>query len=243
MGIGTNPDYATAIAATLDWWRDAGVDMAFTDEPRSWLPPAEPDPRQPTAAESRRAAPEPELPAAPPPLPDTLDAFRAWWMSAPELDGGRCTGRVPPRGAASPELMVIACAPEGEDRDTLLSGPEGRLIDSLATACGLGEEQVYRASALPCHTPGTDWSPQANQIISRALVQHIALVRPKRLLVLGFVILPLLGHHSPQAAAVSLSFNHEGVTVPLLAVRRVPAFASQPRWKSALWQAWLDWAA
>ncbi|VWX52012.1 uracil-DNA glycosylase family protein [Novosphingobium sp. 9U] len=241
MGIGTNPDYASAIAATLDWWRDAGVDMAFEDAPRSWLPLAEPD--HPAPRESRRPAPEPEAPAPPALLPATLEAFHAWWMSAPELDGGRCTGRVPPRGAASPELMIIACAPESADRELLLSGPEGSVLDGFIKACGLSEEQVYRASALPCHAPGTDWSPQANQIISRALIQHIALVRPKRVLVFGFVILPLLGHDSPQVPAVSLSFNHEGATVPLLTVRRVPAAASQPRWKSALWQAWLDWSA
>ncbi|MBB4857070.1 DNA polymerase [Novosphingobium chloroacetimidivorans] len=243
MGIGTNPDYAGAIAATLDWWRDAGVDMAFEDEPRSWLPPADADARHPPQIESRRREPQPQAPAAPPPLPDTLETFQAWWMTAPELDGGRCTGRVPPRGAASPELMVIACAPESEDRELLLSGPEGRLVDAFIGACGLAEGQVYRASTLPCHAPGTDWSPQANQIVSHALIQHVSLVRPKRLLVLGFVILPLLGHDSPQAAAVSLTFNHEGATVPLLAVRRVPAASSQARWKSALWQAWLDWTA
>jgi len=31
MGIGTNPDFAEAFAAALDWWREAGVDATFVD--------------------------------------------------------------------------------------------------------------------------------------------------------------------------------------------------------------------
>jgi DNA polymerase len=133
--------------------------------------------------------------------------------------------------------------PESDDKETILSGTEGRLIDGFLQAAGLSDDQVYRASALPCHLPGADWSPASNALQAKALLQHINLVRPQRLLVLGFVILPLLGHDSPQVPAVSREFNHEGLTIPMLAVRRLPAAASQPRWKSALWHAWLDWSA
>ena len=35
---GTNSStLESKIAAALDWWRDAGVDATFTDEPRAWL--------------------------------------------------------------------------------------------------------------------------------------------------------------------------------------------------------------
>lgn len=245
MGIGTNPEYDRAFSAALAWWREAGVDGAFVDEPQSWL---QPDIESPPS-ETLRAAPpqtaETRAAAEPPPLalPDTLPAFRDWWLNAPELDSGRVTQRVPPRGAADPQLMILAPFPEHMDRDRLLSGPDGKLLDQFVTACGLNEENVYWSSALPCHTPGADWSPQANEAIRDALLHHVSLVRPQRLLVLGFVILPLLGHDSPQAPAVSQIFNHQGATIPMLAVRRLPAAASQPRWKSALWQAWLEWSA
>jgi DNA polymerase len=245
MGIGTNPDFDGAFAAALDWWREAGVDHAFLDEPVSWLPPPEVKEelaKARTAPKGMAPAPAPQLPP-PTRLPETLEAFRDWWMTAPELDAGRCAGRVAPRGESSPELMVLVCAPESSDSERILSGPEGRVLDAFAAACGLRDEQIYRASALPCHSPGADWSPQSNPVICEALIRHIALVRPRRVLVIGFIILPLLNHTSPQGPAVSLTFNHEGATVPMLAVRRIPAVASQPRWKSALWQAWLDWAA
>jgi uracil-DNA glycosylase len=139
--------------------------------------------------------------------------------------------------------MILAPTPEACDRETLLSGPEGRVLDAFLKAARLPDDQIYRASALPCHSPGADWNPRTNSLIAEALNRHIHLVRPQRLLVLGFVILPLLGHDSPQGPAVSLELNHEDGTIPMLAVRRLPAAASQPRWKSALWHAWLDWSA
>lgn len=245
MAIGTNPDYEQAFAAALDWWREAGVDSCFVDEPRTWLPPAE------TTAPSRQNGKDDPAPAdrnAPPPppapleLPQDLDAFRTWWLTAPELDGGRLSGRVAPRGEAAAKLMILAPMPEGADGERLLSGPEGALLGGFVRACGLSEDAVYWASALPCHAPGADWSAGANPAAAQALARHVALVRPERLLVIGYNVLPLLGHSSPQGPAVSLNFNHEGASVPMLAVRRVPATASQPRWKAALWRAWLDWA-
>jgi uracil-DNA glycosylase len=245
MGIGTNPDYADQFAAALAWWREAGVDCAFLDQPRDWMPAPDAEAESRPGAPVRRKPPTPAEPPPPPPVvvPDDLAAFQTWWMTAPELDGGRCLGRVAPRGSAAPALMILAPAPESTDTDTILSGAEGRMVDAFLKAAGLADDQVYRASALPCHSPGADWSPAANALLSQALLRHIQLVRPERLLVLGFVVLPLLGHDSPQGPAVSQHLNHEGASIPMLAVRRLPAPASQPRWKSALWHAWLDWSA
>ncbi len=245
MQIGTNPDYDKAFAAALDWWREAGVDAAFVDEPRSWLPPpsaseqaAPATARKPMAAKA--AEPEPAPPAAVT-LPDDLDGFRSWWMTSPELDGGRVSGRVPPRGSELPKLMILAQMPESGDREDVLVGPEGQLIDTFLSVAGVDPARVYRATALPCHSPSVDWAQQAQGLSARALVRHIELVRPERLMVIGFNVLPLFGHTSAQGPAVSSTFNHEGVTVPLLAVRRIPTVAAQPRWKCVLWQAWLDW--
>lgn len=247
MENGTNPDYAQAFAAALGWWREAGVDSAFVDEPRSWLAPkTEPSqaegpgrrkPRVPVRSESEETIPQAPM------IPEDLEAFRAWWMTAPELDGGRLSGRVAPRGSPGPKLMILACMPESGDGEHLLAGAEGEALRAFARASGLADETLYWSSALPCHSPGADWTPEGNRLFADALVRHIALVRPERLLAVGFNILPLLGHTSPQGPAVSRILNHEGATVPMLAVRRLPAAPSQARWKSALWRAWLDWTA
>jgi DNA polymerase len=247
MQIGTNPDFDKLFGATLDWWREAGIDNAFADEPRSWLPAAV-EPADPAAPSGKSAAltqlvgePAPASPAFV--LPETLDDFHGWWMSTPDLDGGRVSGRVGPRGVPSPAVMIIAPMPESSDREHLLAGPEGKMVDMFLALAGLDEQRIYRASALPCHSPGADWSPDTNGGPIAALAHHIALVKPERLLVLGFNVLPLLRHSSAQGPAVSSHFNHEGATIPMLAVRRIPAVASQPRWKSVLWRAWLDWNA
>jgi len=250
----TNPDledrdFTGQIAAALDWWRGAGVDLAFTDEPRSWLLPKQPASGDAVIAalapvrepSTRKEEPAPTAPLPPlAPLPDDLTAFCEWWMTGPEL--GRLTGRVPPRGHAGPVLMIVAACPEDEDSERLLSGPEGHLLDGFLKAAGIGEEAVYRASVMPSHGPANEWETHA-PLLASALIRHVALVRPTRLLCLGSSIPPLLGHSSPQRPAVWDFFNHEGLTVPMLTIRRVPASVSQPRWKSGLWQAWLDGTA
>src|SRR5690242_19127952 len=86
------PSLADSIAAAQAWWREAGVDFAYTDEPAPWLadektadapaPPAQATPARP---------PEPERPkiggdrAS---WPQDLAAFRDWWLVEPSLDAG-----------------------------------------------------------------------------------------------------------------------------------------------------------
>jgi DNA polymerase len=246
MDHGANPNFTREFAAALGWWRDAGVDLDFLDAPRSWIAPevkTPPPGARPSDAPPRRSA-APPAPSSPPPsaeLPQDLAAFHAWWLSEPSLDSEHLTGRIAPRGSVDADLMVLVASPDEDDRERLLSGQQGRVLDAFLAAAGIEDTAVYRASILPCHSPGADWSGATAQVLAHALRHHVALARPRRLLVLGMHILPLLGHASAQGALISSIFNHEGMTIPMLAVRMVPAAASQPRWKSVLWRAWLDW--
>lgn len=239
-----NPGLSTEIAAALDWWRDAGVDLDFSDAPADWLaspdsvdtpPPSAPPVRSPAADEP----PAPSIARAS--LPGDLAAFTQWWLSEPTLDGGRSGGRVAPRGAAGAELMVIVPEPEAEDGDILLSGPLGRLLDAMLAMMGVAGEATYRASALPRHTPMADWADLARQGIGQVLRHHVGLVRPKRLIAFGSNILPLLGHDPTHSPAVLTLFNHEEGNIPLLVARELAALRERPRWKAGLWQGWLDW--
>jgi len=250
-GRESEPGWADALAAALDWWRDAGVDCTFVDDPVDWLAraaPAEAAPHSPE--EARRAPAAGRAPVSPPParpaeiaVPDDLDTFRQWWLSEPALDGGRTTGRVPPHGKAGARLMIVVPEPEREDRERLLSGPQGAFLAAMLAAMGLGGDEVYIASALPRHTPMADWSGVAAAGLGTVLARHIALVSPERLLVFGGNILPLLGNAPAQEAAVLRQFNHEGGRIPLLAARELPALLNTPRGNGRLWQAWLDWTA
>ncbi|MEM9017931.1 MAG: ABC transporter substrate-binding protein, partial [Verrucomicrobiota bacterium] len=63
---------------------------------------------------------------------------------------------VPPRGSARPDLMVLVIDPEQNDRELLLSGEKGKLLQRMLAAMGMNEDRVYIASALPRHTPMAD---------------------------------------------------------------------------------------
>lgn len=248
MTAAQNPRLELAIAGALDWWRDAGVDSAFGDEPVAWLaerkaapaaPAREAEPARSTVSSGKPAAPSiPRLDPAS--LPASLDAFAAWWLNEPLLADGSTAMRVAPRGSAGAELMVVVPEPEQEDSDRLLCGPQGRLLDAMLTAFGLESDQVYFASVLPRHLPGADWQALATAGIGGVLLRHIELAAPKRLCLFGAGILPLLSHDPPQGAADLRKFNHDSVNVPMLACRSLAALLQQPRWKARVWQTWLE---
>lgn len=241
------PDFHQQIAAAFDWWRDAGVDSDFTDDPKSWIaaeePAAQAAPQYKPVPEKRAAEPAPAAKIEPSSLPANLPAFNDWWLSEPMLDAGRVSGRVPPRGNAGAELMVIVAHPEAADSDTLLSGPQGMGFDAMLVAMGIAPEAAYVASALPRHTPHADWAAAVSAGLGTALLRHIELVSPRRLIVFGDNILPLLGNDLPKSPADSLKVNHDGGKVALLVARELGALLERPRWKAGFWQRWLEWTS
>lgn len=243
----TSPSIGEAISAAFGWWRDAGVDHDFLDEPRTWITPEAPppDPRGAVA----RPVPPPQ-PAAPPPPkiggdkadhPQDLGSFHTWWLTEPSLDAGMVMNRVPPRGVAGADLMVIVPEPEADDAEVLLSGPQGRLVDAMLRAMGIAPEGAYLASALPRHTPLPDWGALAGGGLGAVMCHHIALVAPQRILVLGGNILPLFGNDLPKSDQPSRHFNHEGHSIPLLAAPDPAQMLGRPRSKARLWRDWLEW--
>jgi DNA polymerase len=234
------------IAAALDWWRQAGVDASYADEPTSWLRESGQE-QAPVASASapageKKPAPPPTQIAGPPETwPQDLAAFRQWWLSEPSLDEGGLTPRIAPTGEANPELMVLVPMPEEVDRDTLLSGPHGRVLEGFFSAAGLAPTQVYRASAIPRHTALPDWPTLAAEGLGKVLAHHVSLVQPKRLLVLGRNILPLCGHDPAQGAAALTFFNHEVGRVPVLAEAGLERLLGNPKLRARLWRRWLDW--
>lgn len=241
------PSIGEAITAAFDWWRDAGVDHDFLDDPRTWIAPEQP--AGDTRAAPARPVPPPQ-PAAPPAPkiggeaadhPQDLASFHAWWLTEPSLDGGMVMNRVPPRGVAGADLMVIVPEPEDGDADVLLSGAQGRLVDAMLRAMGIAADRAYLASALPRHTPLADWGALAAGGLGAVMCHHIALVAPRRILVLGGNILPLFGNDLPKSDQPSRRFNHEGHSIPLLAAPDPAQMLARPRSKARLWRDWLEW--
>lgn len=249
MTSAAKPRLAKDIAGALDWWREAGVDHDYADEAHGWLDPVE----EAVAAElppalQGMAQAEPETPAGLPGIaadrsgwPDALEKFSPWWLADPSLDTGGLGPRIPPRGAMGAQLMVLVPEPEAEDRETLLSGPQGRLLTSMLAAMGIAPEKAYIASALPRHTPMADWAGLAGAGMGAVLAHHVALAAPQRILVLGRNILPLLGHESAQDPATLRDFNHEGGCVAMMVASSLENLLLQPRRRKQLWRQWLDW--
>lgn len=236
--------FADTFAGAIDWWREAGVDCDFADEPARWLAP----PAEAKAAPERRPAVTPTPPPPPPKptidragWPQDLAGFASWWLAEPALDEGRTSGRVAPRGTPGARLMVIVPDPERDDADRLLSGPQGRLLDAMLGAMGIDAQEVYLASVLPRHMPMPDWPALAEKGFGALLLHHVKLTAPQRVIALGSNILPLLGNDPAHNPAVLREINHEGLTIPLLAGKSLSALLERPRWKAGLWQGWLDW--
>jgi DNA polymerase len=249
MEASGKPDIAAEIAGALEWWRDAGVDSDFADDPRDWLakeavPETEYAPPVPLAFAAPKAPPPPpvaQIGGPPESWPQDLAAFQAWWLTEPSLDHGDVSRRVPPRGVGSAELMVLVGDPEEGDSETLLSGPHGKLLAGMLAALRMGEDRVYIASALARRTPLPDWNQLATEGLAALVQHHVKLAAPKRLIVFGSSILSLLGHDPANNPPFLPAVNHEGRNLPLLAAMDLAALLARPRAKAALWQRLLDW--
>ena len=249
MDLQTAPPLERQLAAALAWWREAGVDHIFTDEPHPLLRAthatepnsASPAPSQP---ERKAPAPRPTVGGSAADLPQDLAAFHAWWLAEPSLEVGGTGVRIPARGAVEPALMVLVPMPEATDRDTLLSGPEGRLVAGMLGAMGIPEEAFYLAAALPRHMAQPDWQDLEKAGMAAIVRHHVALVQPQRLLVLGHGILPLLGHDRSQAPASIKETVINGATtgaVPTLVGVAPDRLLGNARQRALLWRQWLEW--
>ena len=234
------------IAAAFGWWREAGVDSDYTEEPKAWLDAAKV--AEAPAEEARRKVavappppPEPKIGGPSECWPQDLAAFRKWWLAEPTLDEGGLSPRIAPAGEAGADLMVLVTMPEETDTDTILSGRQGDLLDGFLKAAGLSADRVYRAAVLPRYTMLADWPGLQEQGLGALLAHHVSLVRPRRLIAFGRNILPLCGHDPAQVTQNLRSFNHEGGRVPALFTSGLERLRDKGQFRAKLWNSWLDW--
>ena len=241
MASPTPSSLADAIAAAQAWWREAGVDLAYQDEPRTWLAPERTEERVETRPAPAAVSEKQHIGGDRGGWPGDLASFRQWWLEEPSLDPGGTRGRLAPRGPARAPLMVLVPMPEAEDRDALLSGPQGRLLGNMVRAMGFAAEAIYFAAALPRHTPSADWGAIVDAGMGQVLRHHLELAAPQRLLVLGRDVLPLLGHDLAQAAPAVSELSIQSGKLPLLSSYAPGRLLEHPRPRSELWRRWLDW--
>jgi DNA polymerase len=260
-------DLARELEAALAFWQAAGVTHDFTDDATAWLAQA---PLAPAPAEGvrttgtrhgaggsaatssdagflrSRAAPPAVAPQAPRPdllgesPPADLAAFREWWMTAAGLSASRTYPRIAPRGPAGAALMVLVPQPEDTDRETLLEGPQGRLLANILAAMGIDAGAVYVAAALPSHTPMADLRTLAANGMDKVTAHHVALAAPARLLVLGTALGAMMG---AKGADGLREINHESGKVPVMMSETLEAMLDSPALKARFWRRWMEWSA
>jgi DNA polymerase len=165
--------------SALAWWLEAGVDVAVQEEPRDWLTPA---PRP-------KAAPEPSpQPNLLQPSQETLAELRDWLATSVQLPlAGPAAKRVLPHGPEQAAVMLLSDSPAVEDAAAgqPIGGDAWKLAERMLAAIGIKADEAYSASISCFHTPGARMSPADREACAEIARRHIALAKPKRLLLLG----------------------------------------------------------
>lgn len=166
---------ADELASLLQWWVEAGVDVAVAETPRNWLlPPAE--------------SPAPPVANVAEPSHETLGQLRDWLASSAQLPFASATARrIMPHGPEEPAVMLLSDAPALEDfaSGQPIGGGAWALAEKMLAAIGIRADLAYSASLSCVHAPGARMSEAERAACVDIARQHIALARPKRLLLFG----------------------------------------------------------
>lgn len=222
MGLETDGLTRAEASALLAWWVEAGVDVAIQEEPRDWRRKAHVADASPgdtlgrslegvngeaasEAGQTPLVAPQqlPQVPGGAAKDIQTLDAFHAWLAETADLPLFRAgAARALPHGQASAELMLIAGIPATEDaaEGRPIGGEAWVLTVRMLAAIGLTPEQAY-VTAITCFSAtGTRFAPGEADACRETVLAQIALVAPRRLLLLGDAPAKLLLDKSMAAA-------------------------------------------
>lgn len=181
--------------SALAWWLDAGVDVVVQDEPRNWLKPP---------AKLRTTVVEPTPPPnVAQPAHETLAELQQWLASSASLPlAGATARRIMPHGPENAAIMLLSEAPTLEDfaSGQPIGGESWELAKRMLATIKISPDEAYSASLSCFNVPGSRMSPADRQACADIARQHIALAKPKRLLLFGDgPAQALLGKPLPQA--------------------------------------------
>ena len=199
-------DGRRALEALIEWYVEAGVDLAIDETPHDRFAAAPANPPLPSAAAPKvdRPRPLPAAPAAPLSIApneaagaartlaataDSLDALRALLE---DFDGcslkATASRLVFADGRPGSRLMLVGEAPGAEeDREGRpFVGRSGRLLDRMLATIGLDRTSVYIANIIPWRPPGNRTpTPQETAICLPFITRQIELANPDILVCLG----------------------------------------------------------
>ena len=228
----------------LGWWAEAGLIDPASDTPFHWLAPLESGVSLAAVAAPRPAdqptarAIAPAIVPARTSLPTNLADFDRWIAEASDFPGRDWSIRpVLPSGPVNAPLMLLGDAPDPGDIEVgrLFSGAQGKLVDAMLAAIGLTRDACRIGSiALTRPIGGRLDGPDAERL-SLLARHHIALARPRSLLLVGQQSAQLIAGEGISPQPRQLGFNHEGVTVAAFAVHHPRLLLERPLLKRTAW--------
>lgn len=217
-----------SVSSVMRWWRDAGLDVMIDEEPRNWLTQA-----VATSAKKSVAAP------APIQKPQTLDALVEWLMTTHEFpEVGPVQRRIRPTGPIDSDLMVLTGVPEKADIESgeLFAGELAGLFEKMLGALGRTRDSVYLASVSTGRPPSGSLGTTSLTALSDAAREHVRLVAPKQLWVVGSAAsCAILGMTDVQAHGSLHTVNLNGVMVDVVATAH-PRILINREQKLRAWQ-------
>ncbi len=246
-----NTDWRQAAASTLDWWRDAGVDVLVEDVARDWLAPilkATNHPGEGPGAVAERLSRGTADHGNPIPgsglrpgglLPDTWEGFLAWRGSADAPDAGLRGVSIIATGPTDAPLMVLTDCPDREDEPAgaLLSGAAGRLFDRMLAAIGLTRAEVHLAAVCARRPVAGRMPPELVDRLHDCARHHVGLIAPQRLLLLGNAASRAILATDTAHARGSLRFvNHKDGETGVVATHHPRLLLEQPARKADAWR-------
>ena len=257
-------DMLAALRLQIEWGADEALAELPLDRLRQVVPPTPHAPAAPMAAAVPAHDPPPMQRLAPVPAAvprfgpvtraqqaaaaaETLDQLRA---AMEGFDGcalsATATKLVFADGNPASGLMLVGEGPGAEEDRTGLPfvGAAGQLLDRMLGSIGLDRDGVLITNVIPWRPPGNrNPTDMEVAICLPFLLRHIALVRPRRLVLLGAIATKaLLGGN---AGITRLRGKWARVTIPGMA-EPVPALpmlhpAYLLRKSAAKREAWADW--
>ena len=231
-----------ALALQIEWGADEALSDVALDR-RTALPPlpaspppAPPPPVAPPAATPRvqaqaLAAAAADIPA----LRAALEGFEGCALRH------TATTLVFAEGNPHCGLVLVADVPgPAEDRaGTPFAGPGGAFLDRMLASVGLDRSQTYATSLLPWRPPGDRKPADAEiQACLPFLLRHLALARPRRVLLLGALagrtLLPTADRRS-RGAWHALSVPGLPTPLPALLLGSPSAIQATPAAKRDAW--------
>jgi len=227
VGADGDLDWARMVASALEWWHDAGVDTLVDEAPRDWLagPAALPLPAAPVVAAAG--------------LPEEIEAFLGWRRGGDAPEAGWRGVQVEASGPARAAVMVLVDCPERDDdaAGLLTKGAAGTLFGRMLAAVGLSREAVHVASVCLRRPPPGRMGTEVEARLGELALHHLALVAPKRLLLLGDAASrAVLGTNVMAARDGLRSVNHKGGTTGVVASFHPRLLLERPAAKAEAWK-------